>query len=539
MASEPTALVIFEPDGQQVTVPVGTTLLDAAHAAGVRIDAPCGGVGRCGACRVVASGELSPLTADEGDVLGGAGVAAGKRLACRARALGSVTVTVRSKRKREPRIVTDSAASAVAVEPPAARGITGAGALLGAAVDIGTTTVAVALVDLNNGDVLAHAAALNAQAPFGADVMTRVTAAVAGKAGRLQEIIALQVQGLVLAAAGQVGAEGTSLADIVAVGNTAMTSLFLGRDVAPLSEAPYAGVELADLDTTAAAIGMTSLADCRVHLLPAVSAFIGSDITAGLVATSVSERARLTLFIDLGTNGEIVLAGANAPTLAASTAAGPALEGAAITCGMRAETGAIERVALNDDVLTLGVIGDTAPVGICGSGLLDLTAALLDAGVLDESGAFGPELADGLAVRLTERDGVRVFVVDEASDIVLSQKDVRQLQLAVGAVRTGIDILLAEAGVHPREIAEVVVAGGFGLHVSAYALARLGLIPAEWADRVSFAGNTALAGARAALVSSAMRKRAREIARGVTAVDLASHPEFQQRFIAALRFPAR
>ena len=538
MATEPTARVIFEPEGQQVTVPVGTTLLDAANAAGVRIDAPCGGVGRCGACRVVASGELSPLTADEGDVLGGAGVAAGKRLACRARALGAVTVTVRSKRKREPRIVTDSAAPAVTVEPPTARGIAGEGALLGAAVDIGTTTVAVALVDLCNGDVLAHAAALNAQGPFGADVMTRVTAALAGKAEHLQEIIARQVQGLVLAAAGQVGAEGASLADIVAVGNTAMTSLLLGRDVAPLSEAPYAGVELADLDTTAAAIGMTSLADCRVHVLPAVSAFIGSDITAGLAATAVPERGHPTLFIDLGTNGEIVLA-AGGRVLAASTAAGPALEGAAIACGMRAETGAVERVALDGDSLALGVIGDTVAAGICGSGLLDLTAALLDAGVLDESGAFAAESASGLTSRLTERDGARAFVVDEASDLVLSQKDVRQLQLAVGAVRTGIDILLAEADVHPREIAEVVVAGGFGLHVSAYALARLGLIPAEWADRVSFAGNTALAGARAALVSSAMRERAREIARGVTAVDLASHPEFQQRFIAALRFSAR
>ncbi|MBN2848038.1 MAG: DUF4445 domain-containing protein [Coriobacteriia bacterium] len=537
MATEPTARVIFEPEGQQVTVPVGTTLLDAAHAAGVRIDAPCGGVGRCGACRVVASGELSPLTADEGDVLGGAGVAAGKRLACRARALGAVTVTVRSKRTREPRIVTDSAAPAVAVEPPAARGITGEGALLGAAVDIGTTTVAVALVDLSNGDVLAHAAALSAQAPFGADVMTRVTAAVAGKAGRLQEIIALQVQGLVLTAAGQVGAAGTSLADIVAVGNTAMTSLLLGRDVAPLAGAPYIE-HTAWADVTADELGMAELGRCPIHVLPGVSAFIGPDITAGLVATSVPERGHPTLFIDLGTNGEIVLA-TGGRVLAASTAAGPALEGAAIACGMRAETGAIERVALDGDSLSLGVIGDAAPAGICGSGLLDLTAALLDAGVLDGSGAFAAELSRGLGARLTERGGVRVFVVDEASDIVLSQKDVRQLQLAVGAVRTGIDLLLAEAGVRAGDIAEVVVAGGFGLHVSAYALARLGLIPAEWADRVSFAGNTALAGARAALVSSAMRERARKIARGVTAVDLASHPEFQRRFIAALRFPER
>jgi uncharacterized 2Fe-2S/4Fe-4S cluster protein (DUF4445 family) len=368
--------------------------------------------------------------------------------------------------------------------------------------------------------------------------MTRVTAAVAGEAGRLQEIIALQVQGLVLTAAGQVGAEGAALAEIVVAGNTAMTSLLLGRDVAPLAGAPYIA-HTAWADITAEELGMASLAECRVHVLPGVSAFIGPDITAGLIATSVPERARPTLFIDLGTNGEIVLAGASVPTLAASAAAGPALEGAATTCGMRAETGAIERVALDGASLTLGVIGDTTPAGVCGSGLLDLASVLLDAGVLDESGAFAPESADGLAVHLAERDGVRVFVLDEASDVVFSQKDVRQLQLATGAVRTGIDILLAEAGMHPREIAEVVVAGGFGLHVSAHAITRLGLIPAEWADRVSFAGNTALAGARAALVNSAMRERARQIAHEVTAVDLASHPDFQRRFIAALRFPAR
>ena len=529
--------VRFEPEATEVLVPSGTTLLDAAHAAGVTIDAPCGGVGKCGACRVAVSGDLSPLTADEVNVLGGAGVSAGKRLACRARATGDVIVTRPRKRKVSARIVARADVDEPDVEPPVARGLDREGAILGAAVDIGTTTVAVWLVDLRNGDILARAADLNAQRVHGDDVLSRVSAVLAGEGAALQSAIAGQVGSLVTDALGQVGAHAADLAEIVCCGNTAMTAILLGRDVAALAAAPYEGAPTDEAVVPAPSLGMLNLGDASVHVLPGVSAFIGSDITSGLLATRLAEREGRVLFADLGTNGEIVLR-TDAGLIAASAAAGPALEGASIECGMRAETGAIERVERTGERLALAVIGDVPPAGICGSGLLDLVACLLDAGVLDSDGLLRADVADPLARDVIERGDQRVFVVGAAHGIVLTQRDVRQVQLALAAVRVGIDLLLAEAAVRPDEVDGVVIGGGFGLHLEPATLVRVGLVPGSWAEALSFAGNTALAGARAALVSSSARERAREIARAVRTVDLAAHPEFQQRFISALAFPS-
>lgn len=526
--------VRFEPDGLEAEVPAGTTLLDAATIAGATIDAPCGGVGRCGACRVTAEGPLSALTADESDILGGASVASGKRLACRARARGDVTVTLGRTRART-RVVTGSTVpvAGAASEPS---GVADRPGTLGAAVDIGTTTLAVAIVDLASGEVRGETGALNPQTAFGADVMSRVTAALDGRAGALQTAVASAVEGLVAETLGTLGAVPDSLTRMTVCGNTAMTALLLGRDVTPLAAAPYASAPTSEAVLSAQAVGMPRLEHAEVYVLPGISAFIGSDISAGILATRLDERTVPALYIDLGTNGEIVLAGAGR-MLAASTAAGPALEGASLECGMRAEPGAIERVSRGAGALEIGVIGDVAPTGICGSGVLDLVAVLLDAGVLAPDGRLiggaGP-----LGERVSERGDQRVFTVDPESGVVLTQKDVRQVQLAVAAVRTGIDLLLAEAGIGPGAIAEVVVAGGFGLHVEAASLTRIGLLPAEWADRVSFVGNSALAGTRMALTGAGTADRLRALGGRVRSLDLAAHPAFQARFLAALTFPA-
>jgi uncharacterized 2Fe-2S/4Fe-4S cluster protein (DUF4445 family) len=204
---------------------------------------------------------------------------------------------------------------------------------------------------------------------------------------------------------------------------------------------------------------------------------------------------------------------------------------------MRAEAGAIERVSLSGDDLELGVIGERAPEGICGSGLLDLGAALLDSGVLDASGRFAEDADAPLRDRLTTHDGVRAFVADRASGIVLTQKDVRQVQLAIGAIRAGIEMLLADSALAPEAIVGVIVAGGFGYHLRPESLRRVGLIPPVWLDRVTFAGNTALAGARMALVNGAVRESASGIAGRVRTLDLAASPAFQQHFLASLSFP--
>jgi uncharacterized 2Fe-2S/4Fe-4S cluster protein (DUF4445 family) len=251
--------------------------------------------------------------------------------------------------------------------------------------------------------------------------------------------------------------------------------------------------------------------------------------------TRLSERERPTMFIDLGTNGEIVLRTADA-LVASSTAAGPALEGASIDYGMRAETGAIERVTVEGDGIRLETIGGVEPRGLCGSGLLDLIAVLLDVGALDHTGRLRTGAAHPLGARVADRDGTRTFEI--APGVHLTQRDVRQVQLANAAIASGISLLLQAAGVPSDDVAELVIAGGFGYHVKASALARMGMIPAAWADRVRFAGNTAKAGAMLALLDSGARRRAEAIARHVRTIDLASHPQFQARFVGAMTFPA-
>ncbi|MHB1136547.1 MAG: ASKHA domain-containing protein [Coriobacteriia bacterium] len=529
------ATIRFEPSGRTVTVPPGTTLLEAARAAGIDIDAPCGGTGTCGSCRVRATGALSTATRSEQELLGGAGVAAGKRLACRTRIEGDATVMM-PEAPREARVVTAAQHRTAEVQSPLERGIDGLGDLTGTAFDIGTTTIAAELVDLRTGAVLATSGDLNAQRAVGADVLSRVAHASSGGAAELRAMVVRQVDAMTLGMLEQAGRGTETLVESVVAGNIAMTGLFLGADVSPLGEAPYEGAPVSgrrvrpgDIDS-----GLPGRLDIIVP--PGASAFVGSDVTMGMLATSLAERVMPTLYIDLGTNGEIVLV-ARGKLYAATTAAGPALEGASITCGMRAEAGAIEQVGLENGALRLGVIGEREPWGICGSGLLDLIAVLLDAGLLDASGRMLDTVGHPLRMRITEREGSRAFIVDERSGIVLTQQDVRQVQLAIGAIRTGVDLLLASAELEPTAIVTVVIAGGFGFHVRAASLVRLGLLPPIWLDCVMFAGNTALAGARMALLHGAVRERAEELVRRVQTVDLAAHPEFQKRFIASLTFP--
>jgi uncharacterized 2Fe-2S/4Fe-4S cluster protein (DUF4445 family) len=264
---------------------------------------------------------------------------------------------------------------------------------------------------------------------------------------------------------------------------------------------------------------------------PAISAFVGADAVAGALATSLASREAPALLVDLGTNGEVVLAAAGR-LLAASAAAGPAFEGAGLSSGMGAPPGAIDRVWLDDGGLRHTTIGDVAARGLCGSGLLDLLALLLDTGALDGSGRLQPVGPLASFVR-EETDGRRVVVADR---VALTQQDVRAAQLAKAAVQVAVDVLLAESGVGTCEVSDVVIAGGFGSQVRPAALAAIGVIPAGWVDRVVFAGNTALAGASRLLLSSDARREAEQIAAATTVVPLATRTDFQARFLAALEF---
>ena len=536
--SDPSHTITFEPSGTRFHAEPGATIKEVAAAAGVALDAPCGGLGTCGRCAVATEGALEPPTADERVLLGAERLASGIRLACRARVAGDVTVHPipgEGATASGLRILEAGAHGEIALEPPAMRGIAGDAPLLGAVVDIGTTTVVAAIVDLETGEQLGSASALNPQHPFGHDVMSRITHVAAHGTESLREPIVATIEQLVCDVLAGLAQPASRVREISVAGNTTMVHLLLGIDPAPLGVAPYEPAFIEAVERPTLEIGLAGLPCAGVYILPGISAFVGADITAGLLATGLAEQARSALLVDLGTNGEMVLRTPDG-LLGASTAAGPALEGASIAYGMRAETGAIERVSLGDGgELHIETIGDIAARGLCGSGLLDLIAVLLETGLLDHTGRLRGDARHPLAQRVAEREGTRAFEI--ADGVFLTQRDVRQVQLANAAIASGIDMLLDAAGVAAADVEELIIAGGFGFHVKAAALVRMGMIPPVWHDRVSFAGNTSMTGALMALLDTDTRRRAESIARHVTAIDLASQPDFQSRFVSAMRFP--
>lgn len=533
--SEARCIVTFEPTGDRIEVAAGSTLRAAATAAGVTLAAPCGGLAACGGCAVSVTGNLQAASADERVLLSPDALASGVRLACRARVYGDVTVRpLRVVPPAELRIVETGELGEVSVEPPERRGLFGPRPLLGAVVDLGTTTIVVSLVDLHSGETLGSASALNPQTRFGSDVISRITHAAASGVETLRQPVVGVIEDLTLDLLEQHGLGSAHLRELAIAGNPTMLHLLLGLDPRPLGASPHRPVSIDAVDRPAAELGFTRLGTAGAYVLHGISAFLGADVTAGLLTTRLAERDTPALFIDLGTNGEIVL---RTPErmLGASAAAGPALEGANIEFGMRAQTGAIERVVLDGFDLHVETVGGASAVGLCGSGLIDLVAALLETGIVDPAGLMYADASHPLSRRVVIRDGIRAFEV--ADGVFLTQRDIRQVQLASAAISTGIDLLLDTAGIDHDEVTEVVFGGGFGFHVRAGALCRMGMIPPQWCDRVVYAGNTATAGATRALLDRGQRRLAEAIAHHVETIDLAADPRFQRRFIEALDFP--
>ncbi|HEY5506150.1 MAG TPA: ASKHA domain-containing protein, partial [Coriobacteriia bacterium] len=461
--------VTFEPTGETADVAPGTTVRAAAELAGVDLASPCGGLGTCGRCVVSATGDVEDPRRDELTLLTTEALARGTRLACQARVAGDVTVRpLRAVPPSEMKIVESGNLGEVSVEPPERRGLFGPSPLLGAVVDVGTTTLVASIVDLRTGETLGSASALNPQAPFGDDVLSRITSVAKEGARLLREPVAERIEDLIASVLTDLDLSIDRLREVALAGNTTMLHILLGIDPAPLGVAPYTPAHADAVERSAAALGFTRLGTARAYALPGISAFLGADITAGLLTTRLPERETPALLLDLGTNGEIVL-WTGEHLFGASTAAGPALEGASLESGMLARGGAIERVALQGDSLVVGTIDDLPAAGICGSGVIDLVAALLDAGVIDTAGLMRDDVAHPLAARVTVRDGVRAF--DVAPGVFLTQKDVRSVQLAISAVATGIELLLESAAVPADSVAEVIVAGGFGRHVRGESLA--------------------------------------------------------------------
>jgi uncharacterized 2Fe-2S/4Fe-4S cluster protein (DUF4445 family) len=482
----------IEPQGLVLEVPRGAELADRLAAEGVEL--PCGGRGECGGCRVrVVEGELSASEEDLA-LLGPERVAAGWRLACRCRADAEATIEV--EEWRHP-ILGDE--TPFAFTPRGGAGV---------AVDVGTTTLVAQLVDLRTGAVLGVETALNAQARYGSDLMSRIEAA--GVGAPLEATIREQVGGLVSALLAAAGTARERVARIVLVGNTAMHHLFGGLDVGPLAAYPFETPRPDALRWRAAALGWTSAAGAEVVFLPCLGGFVGSDVLAGLRAIGLDRAASPSAMFDLGTNGEIVVA-AGGRLYCASAAAGPAFEGARISCGMRAAAGAVSAVHAAGGRLVAHVLGGGPARGICGSGLVDAVARGLELGRIEPSG----RLAGGASV-LGLQDG-----------LALTQRDIRELQLAKGALAVGLRLLSARAGTEPRLLARLSLAGAFGNYVSRESA------PLE---RVASAGNTALLGAKLALFDDDLDQRA--LRQRIVHVPLAADPGFADAFATAMGFPA-
>jgi len=392
---------------------------------------------------------------------------------------------------------------------------------------------------------------LNKQQPFGADVITRISAVMMDPdaLGTLARLAHETLAELTADVCGQAGVDPAEVCEVALAGNATMTHIALGIDPEPLGVAPFIMAARQLPEIRAADLGLPVHPRARAFPFPAFGAYVGGDITAGLIASGMDRDSRLRLFVDIGTNCEIVL-GNRDWLLATAAPAGPAFEGAAIRCGMRAADGAIEVVSMTPDGLDLRVIGDAEPAGLCGSGLVDAVASLVSVGLLDGSGRFVPEdqaagLAPGLAGRLTALGQERVFVLhwlgepgDVARSIYLSQRDVRELQFAKAAIATGWRILLEEAGLDQGDIQQVLLAGSFGSYLSPGNAIRLGLVPKLPVLRVVSAGNVAGEGAKMALLSVRERAGALALQEEVRYVELSDRSDFNDAFVDQLQFPA-
>jgi uncharacterized 2Fe-2S/4Fe-4S cluster protein (DUF4445 family) len=412
----------------------------------------------------------------------------------------------------------------VAVGAPGARWV-------GLAVDIGTTKIAGYLVDLESGKTLASRGLMNPQIAYGEDVVSRIAAASksADDAARLQALLVDTLSQLAAELCAEVGADPLDIVEAVAVGNTAIHHLFLRLPVRQLGLSPYVPSTRAALDVKARDIGLRIAPGAYVHLLPNVAGYVGADHVAMLLATRIAGADQATLAIDIGTNTEICL-NVSGRLTSVSCASGPAFEGAHIQFGMRAAPGAIEHMRLVDGRVELQTIGGEMPVGVCGSGLLDVVAQLRLNNILDRTGKMGAHPL------VRNQDGPPEFILAERPEleaITISQKDVRQLQLAKAAIRLGIQALVEAEGLAEDDIAQVIIAGAFGTFIDVSSAITIGMLPHLPLERFRQVGNAAGTGARMALVSLSQRAEATRIASQVGYIELAAMQNFNRKFAEA------
>lgn len=477
---------------KKVQVEAGTQLSRALHDAGILVPQPCGGRGVCGKCVALMEGELSEPTAEERKL--------GARLICQTVLLGDASVTIPQHHPMEQIEVGQTAT----VTPCNALGEG-----VGAAIDIGTTTLALRLFDLQSGRCLGVSTMANPQIAVAADVIGRIGAAMDGRLETLQGMITSAIETLIAQSAAQAGLQTEKAEVLTVTGNTTMLYLLTARNPSALSHAPFEADWLFD--------EMISLHGRKAYLPPCLHAFVGADIACAALASGMCGSDEVSLLCDIGTNGEIAL-WKNGTLYVSSTAAGPAFEGAGISCGCGSIPGAIDSVTVKDGALEVRTIRHAPAVGLCGSGLVDAVAAMLELGWMDETGAMDDD------------------VVTLQGSVVLTQADVRAVQLAKAAIAAGIECLLASAGVALTEVNRVYLAGGFGSHLHLPNAVRIGLLPEQLIDRTQVIGNAALDGAVMTLLRSEYQAALRSIARCAKHVELGGSALFSEKYVEHMLF---
>jgi uncharacterized 2Fe-2S/4Fe-4S cluster protein (DUF4445 family) len=499
--------ITLEQNGKQSVVEVhaGELLSQTLRRAGISIPMVCGGMGRCGKCHVKVNGKVA--------------------LACRTRVQDGMVVTLPQEEKKMA-----VAQTAKGVEFPLTPGKG-----LGAAVDIGTTTVVLYLLDRNTGKQLAVVSGENAQRPFGGDVISRIQAYGEGQGQALTQAIRGQLQRFLERACRKAGRLTEEVVELSVAGNTVMEHLFAGIDPTPIGVAPFTPTTLFGTTAPAVDYGISAGEGATLSLAPCVAGYVGGDITAGLLSCGIHRQEEPCLFLDLGTNGEMALGDKNG-FLTCAVAAGPAFEGGEITCGSTASPGAISRVWVENNTLCTSVLGGKRPISICGSGLLDLLAVLREVGGVDSSGYLcSPEEYDGkVPLALEQVEGENCLWLDEDRTVRFTAKDVRKLQLAKGAVAAGIQTLLEKTGRKVEDIRKVYLAGGFGFFLNQHSACAIGLLPPSLEHCIESMGNSAGRGAGDLLLSQAARDELSELVGKCQYLELSGDATFGKYYVESM-----
>lgn len=523
---KPATITLISSDGTTIQAPIqeGWTVIQAIRNIDpALIDAPCGGAGTCGKCRIsMVSGDGGPIAQEERRHVSAEDLRQGIRLACRVKAREGLTVALG---KRTGSAVIRESFSQLSGTPDPLHTEKG---LYGVAVDIGTTTVAAYLIDFSLASVVATASCLNRQRTFGVDVIARIDYAGRGpqELHQLADLIRQDISQLTEILLKKANLRNDSIREFSVVGNTTMLHLFAAVDPSSIAVAPFTPV-FTELRSGKAEDYGLAYPKARITLGPSIAGYVGADIAAGIRAVGMEKMAGLTLLLDLGTNGEMALGNRDA-ILTCATAAGPAFEGAAISQGMGGVIGAIDSVYWEGDKLRWTTIGGQKPLGICGSGIIDTAACLVQRGIADESGALSePYDQEGFPVAPGDKGPIR-----------FTQGDIRQIQLAKGAVAAGIATLLQEKGASVGDIDTVFLAGGFGSYLRPESAAAIGLFPRELLSKVEAVGNAAGHGAVRMILFKKEAEELQSLAQRAVYIELSTSAFFRDQFIEEMFFPA-